>query len=400
MKKILNYKFLTKTPNSKLLTATLFILMLTTAGLTNAGPSLIAGGGYHTVDLENGILYGYGANADGQLGLGDRRDRGQPTAITLPGPYTRATVIEVRAGQYHTLVLVDDGSVQPVLLAAGDNRSGQLGDGTTTDRTTFVFIKRADFRTISDGGNHSLAVLGDAGQLYAWGRGGEGQLCNGRTTMSVRTPINTGVSGVRAVSAGDQHTLLLMEDGTVKSCGNNTYGQLGDGTSTRRTRPVNVILPSNATAVAVAAGGEHSMILTDQGLVYTFGRNTFGQLCDGTMTDKRTPQRTMVRDIESIDGEGPFSLMLRKAGATSDVLTCGYDGHGELGDGLPLQHQARPVQPVTGVGPLTNIVRIAAGHFHVVAVDGSGRTWVWGDNTNGQLGTGASGSYEEAAVVQ
>lgn len=337
----------------------------------SAAPTPVAGGGGFTLYLTaSGDLYTHGYNGTGQLGTGDTTSRLSPVGVG-------ANVVEVAAGGSHSLALTADGS----LYVAGNNNAGQLGDRTYTNRTSFVKLstRNADIRAIADGADHSLAIVGAAGRLYAWGSNAKGQLCAGLAAKTRNRPTNTGIVGVSAAAGGDHHTLLLMQDGAVWACGSNRYGQLGDPNAPQSASPIPVLgLPE--PAVAIEAGGEHSLVLTESGNLYAFGRGEFGQLCSGTMANSATPL-LVDQGVSNIAGEGPFTVILRQDGT---VWTCGHDKRGELGNGEPLQNVAVPVQVIG----LPQVTAIGAGHWHGHAVGVDDTVYSWGWNEAGQAGDG------------
>jgi alpha-tubulin suppressor-like RCC1 family protein len=189
-------------------------------------------------------------------------------------------VSAIAGGAYFTLALKNDGG----LWAWGNNLDGQIGDGTTTNRPSPVRIM-GGVTAIAAGGWHALALKTD-GTLWVWGSNSHGQLGDGRSGWGQhRTKPRYLMSGVRAIAAGASHTLALRTDGSLWACGNNEVGTLGDGTTTDRSRPVHI---SDGVA-AIAAGAYHSLALKTDGTLWAWGSNGFGRLGDGTTIDRSRP---------------------------------------------------------------------------------------------------------------
>ncbi len=193
-------------------------------------------------------------------GAGERQLANGPPAGAASTRSPAALTINVTESVHgHSLALKSDGT----LRAWGRNASGELGDGTTTDRSTPVQVSGLSSVTaLAAGGNagdteaHSLAVKSD-GTVWAWGSNSNGQLGDG-TTTGRSTPVQvSGLSGVSGVAASYRHSLALKSDGTVRGWGFNQNYQLGDSTTTDRSTPVQV---SGLTGVtAVAAGSYHGL---------------------------------------------------------------------------------------------------------------------------------------------
>jgi alpha-tubulin suppressor-like RCC1 family protein/PKD repeat protein len=213
---------------------------------------------------------------------------------------------------------------------------------------------------------------------------GNGQLGDG-TTEDRHTPVQ--VSGlatvtVTAVAAGDAHSMALTADNTVWTWGVNDNGQLGDGTTTERDAPGQL---SGLTGItAIAAGAHHSLALKSNGTIWGWGLNDNGQLGDGTTTERETPVQVsgLTGVIIAIAAGEKHSLALMGDGT---VWAWGNNDNGQLGDGTLAERHA-PVK----VASLAAITAIAAGNLHSLALTGDGAVWSWGDNEFGQLGDGTT----------
>jgi alpha-tubulin suppressor-like RCC1 family protein len=212
------------------------------------------------------------------------------TAAARGVPGHAALAVEMFAamsgGHWHTCGVTSSGSA----YCWGHNLFGQLGDGTTTDRTTPVAVSGGlTFEAVSADNSHTCGVT-SSGSAYCWGLNSAGKLGDGTTTRRYTTPV--AVSGgltFEAVSAGRYHTCGLTTGGSAYCWGDNGYGQLGDGTTTDRTTPVAV--SGGLTFEAVSAGGGHTCGVTSSGSAYCWGSNFYGGLGDGTTNPSYIPVR-------------------------------------------------------------------------------------------------------------
>ncbi|MDQ0059947.1 RCC1 domain-containing protein [Paenibacillus harenae] len=196
-------------------------------------------------------------------------------------------------------------------------------------------------------------------------------------------------SGVTMVAGGTDHTLDLKQDGTVWAWGNNEYGQLGDGTTIDRYTPVQV--QGLDSVVAISAGSGFSMALKSDGTVWAWGGNWNGQRGDSSVPYRNIPvQVTTLSSVVAIASGHYHNLAVKSDGT---VWAWGWNIHGVLGDGRWNIHDAAvgegsmngsssPVQ-VQGLG---SVVDVAAGHLHSLALKSDGTVWAWGNNDSGQHG--------------
>lgn len=212
---------------------------------------------------------------------------------------------------------------------------------------------------------------------YAWGDNSYGQLGDG-TTDNSDVPVQVqGLRGVRALAQAGRHTLALLENGMVMAWGENFFGQLGDGTTTNSAVPVAVAGVSEA--VAVAAGEGHSLAVLKDGKVLAWGENSHGQLGDGTTEDSDVPVAVSgLSEVAAVAAGESFSLALLKDGT---IMAWGENSLGQLGDG---SHQGSDV-PVP-VAESLPAVAISAGLRHSLALLSAGTVVAWGDNELGELG--------------
>ena len=292
-----------------------------------AAPELILPGGARTVAagehhslivMTDGSLWAMGKNDKGELGDGTTTGRDAPVQVLSGG------VQAVAAGWYHSLILKTDGS----LWAVGDNSYGELGDGTYTQRSVPVEILPSGVRSIAAGAYHSLFVMTD-GSLWGMGYGGSGQIgpLGGSSTLYPFSPVKILSSGVQAVAAGYEHSLIVMTDGSLWAMGDNAYGDLGDGTTTQRNTPVKVL--ANGVQ-SVAAGWYHSLFVMTNGSLWGVGYNSFGELGDGTTTQRSLPVEVLSGGVQSAAAGDYHSLIVKTDGS---LWGMGYNETGQLGDG-------------------------------------------------------------------
>ncbi len=306
----------------------------------------------------NRPAYLYGSNADGFN-------------------FTASRGISVSATT-HTLFRNSDGTVR----AWGLNNKGQLGDGTTTNSATHVtVVGLTNATSVAAGNEHSLALKSD-GTVRAWGSNSSGQLGNGTTTDSF-TPVQvSGLTNVTAIAAGFDFSLALKSDGTVWGWGFNSSGQLGNSTTTNSSTPVQVnsIL---GVATAIAAGFDHSVAITNLGVVWMWGNNSKGQLGNATTTNSSIPIQGSNNAL-AISAGNQFTVALFNNNLSTALFAWGINSTGQLGNGTNIDSLV-PLQV-----SLLGAIAVSSGSDHSLALRGDGTTWAWGNNNNGQLGDGTT----------
>jgi hypothetical protein len=259
----------------------------------------------------------------------------------------------------------------------GWNVMSQLGDGSTHDSEGGTFEDPAVTGAVAVAGGtlHSLALKAD-GTVWAWGWNHFGQLGDG-TTLLRRRPVQvTGLTGVKAIAAGPYASMALKHDGTVWAWGWNGFGQLGDGTTTDRRAPVQVAGLRNVTSISTHM--VHSLAVTSDGTAWSWGWNGFGLHGNGTNWERHVPGRVLgLTGVTSVAAGYFHSLAVRSDGT---VWAWGWNAQGQLGDGSTTDRWLP-----TRVPGLTGATAVAAGYNHSVAHAG-GVAWSWGWNAFRQLG--------------
>jgi alpha-tubulin suppressor-like RCC1 family protein len=229
-------------------------------------------------------------------------------------------------GENHSLVLLSDGSV----WAAGNNIYGQLGDGTTIDKSTWNSVISSGVTQVAVGHYHSLALKSD-GSVWATGYNPYGQMGDGTRARcnSWKSVIS---SGVTQVTAGGFHSLALKSDGSVLATGANGNGQLGDGATTDKTTWTSV-MPAGGDTIQVLAGFRYSFALKSDGSVWATGNNRSGQLGNGTTTNQSTWAPVSVSSVIQVAVGYSHSLALKSDGTLWKTGTNTFGQLGQEGDG-------------------------------------------------------------------
>jgi alpha-tubulin suppressor-like RCC1 family protein/serine/threonine protein kinase len=334
--------------------------------------ALVAAGGRHSCAVsDDGIVICWGANEAGQLGDGTLASHALPIPVNAS---FRATL--VTNGTEHSCALSASGEA----YCWGANDRGQLGDGTTTRRIAPARVPTTwRFRALHAGATHTCGLTVD-GEVACWGSNSYGQLGGGASGM-VTTPLLVSAlrSRVAALAVGWQHSCAIDADAALWCWGRNTSGQLGDGTTVDRHAPVRI--GGSMRFIAVAAGGTHSCAVSDDGGVWCWGKNSSGQLGTGATEDALAPVRVDVPGSFVAVTTGASHTCARMRGGS---LYCwGRNVYGQLGDGSTVD-RARPV-PVSIAGP---VVAVQASAAHTCALTADGGRFCWGYNAEGQLGDG------------
>jgi alpha-tubulin suppressor-like RCC1 family protein len=326
----------------------------------------ISSGKYHTAIIKtDNTVWATGNNAYGALGDGTNTNRNTFVSSGI-------SAIAVSCGLRHTMAIKADGTV----WGAGQNNVGQLGNGSGNSSNTFVSSGVSAIAVSCSWGTDSTIIIKPDNTVWGTGRNGNGQLGDGTTTNRA-TWVSCGISAI-AVS-GNYHTMVIKADGTVWGTGLNTNGQLGDGTTTART----TFVSSGVSAIAVSAGYDHTAIIKPDNTVWSVGSNAYGQLGDGTTTNRSAWVSSGISAIAVNCGH--LHTMVIKADNT--LWSTGHNGWGQLGDGTTTNRSAFVN---TGI----SVLAVSCAYYQTLIIKSDDTVWGVGYNSNGQLGDGTySNSY-------
>ncbi|MBW2263463.1 MAG: hypothetical protein JRG91_15970 [Deltaproteobacteria bacterium] len=343
---------------------------------------------------------GYSCDDGDSCTTGDECDSTGACVGTSTSTFSGAS--QVTAGFYHTCAIVGSG-----LSCWGYSSDGQLGDGSTTRSFSPVSVTGLSSGVVHVGAgmSHTCAAV-SGGAVKCWGNNSDGQIGNGTSGTDVLSPADVvGLSGADQVCGGFYHSCARLTSGQVRCWGRNTYGELGNGTSTRSLTPVGV-LPVTGSGylggvLEISCGNYHNCARLSSGQMVCWGFNGHGQSGgDGSLPGTLT-RPVVVRTSET--DSTPLSIVDQIALGgnhtcavmrTGNVKCWGYGINGELGDGDMASKDA-PVYVMIGVSPsfmLASIVEVSGGSSHTCALATSGNVVCWGSGAEGQLGNGVSGT--------
>jgi alpha-tubulin suppressor-like RCC1 family protein len=338
-------------------------------------------------------FWSWGANGQGELGLGDTNNRNVPTQVGAGTNWA-----SVAAAVYDALAVKTDGT----LWGWGWNQFGQLGLGDNTNRNVPTQVGAGtNWASVAAGGYSTLAVKTD-GTLWSWGYNSNGQLGLGSsgagTDKNVPTQVGAGTNWA-SVSAGGYYTLAVKTDGTLWSWGDNSNGQLGLGPSGAGDKNSPQQVGTDANWASVVAGQFHALAVKTDGTLWSWGYNRNGQLGlgnSGVGTDRNVPTRVGTDTNWASVTAGGYDTLAMKTDGT--LWSWGDNSSGQLGLGNSGMGTDRNVP--TQVGTDTNWASVAASYDFTLAVKTDGTLYAWGNNGAGQLGLGPSGSGNKNVPTQ
>lgn len=329
----------------------------------------LALGSDHSCALRDGEVYCWGSTTFGVRGGGS-----QTTAVSLPAP-----TIHLASAKYTTCAVAMDGSVR----CWGYNDAGQLGSGQLGGQSAAPVVVMGMTGAVQVGTGRSQACARRAdGTVRCWGSNSDGQLGDGTTTQQLTAATDVvNVTAAVDLALTASHVCVRDAAGAAMCWGSNTYGQLGDGTTTARSTPIAAPV-SGVSWIGTASfsadiTGAHSCAIV-AGEVKCWGDNAVGQLGNDTTTDSPTPVTAVgITDAVQV-AMGRWHVCARHA--TGRVSCWGRNLDGEVGDGTQAV-RARPYD----VG-LADVLEIGAGGYHTCAITKSRELYCWGLNASGQLG--------------
>lgn len=282
----------------------------------------------------------------------------------------------------------------------GKNSGGSVGDGTTTERRTPVAVTLPSGTTgfsWIQAGSDSLTSCGiaDTGNAYCWGDNAYSMFGNGNTTDSNTPSAVTMPSGVKfvTISVGSRHVCALGDNGRAYCWGDNSNTQIGDGTTTSRTTPVLVTLPSGVTSFKSVNAAKHSSCgIGNNDQAYCWGDNAYGQLGDGTTSDRSTPKIvTLTSGVTSWKSvvTGPYSASCG-IGNNDRAYCWGTNTQGQIGDNSTSQRNSPTA--VTLPGGVTGFKSVTPGTQAACGVANTGAFYCWGNGNNCRRPGTCSGS--------
>lgn len=357
-----------------------------TLAITDGGYAYVWGenSGGHTDTLENAFTY----TSEPRL------LSASPSKFNLGGD----EIMSMVGGQNHSMILTKSGAV----FTYGDNTYGQLGTGDTRSidsPTSITTAFEGKVVQIAALGNHSLALTED-GRIYSWGQNNHGQVGNGRIGdgYDVLSPIDiTNSLGLPAgtqvieVYAAWESSFALTNDGRIFAWGANNQGQLATGDIGDKSLPTEVTFPFDGKMIKLATDS-HVLALTDTGHLYSWGYNDHGQADAGQGGDMNILRPIEITDymqlsdgveIEAIGAASNASMVLL---SDNTSWVWGQNVDGNLGTGGSREQQ--PLTHVTWLAGNDDITQFATGYYSAIALTESGRVYVWGRNSDGQLGLG------------
>lgn len=353
-----------------------------------------AGGYVSTILKSDGSVWTSGRNNVGQLGNGTKKNSAELKQVSVING-----VVSISGKTDHTLAITKDGSV----WGWGYNSKNEITEGEKSIINPIQIDGITDIIQVSTGGYHSLA-LDRSGNVWAWGDNLYGQLGNGTYDSHSRPVRVSPLSNIVAIDAGGEYSLALTKDGKVWSWGRNEFYQLGNGDNAKSNLPVLVNKLNNVKSIS--AGDNHALALTQNGEVWAWGYNSNGQIGDGSSNvyqkdgslednkDKAEPVKIsgFRGKVKSVSAGYKHSIALTENG---EVYGWGWNEYGQLGNGTVVDSKI----PLLNDKLSAKIIKIDTGFYHSFAIDEKETVYSWGDDLYGQLADGITNKIKKMPTV-
>jgi len=341
---------------------------------------------YYNID-GNGKLWAWGSNAFGQLGNGTTTTAYAPVAVTTPANVKFA---QISAGTGTAIAITTDGK----LYAWGKNTNGQVGDGTIVNKNVPTAIATSlTFRVAKAGDINSIGVT-TAGALYTWGSDdatngsvGNGATASGNVTTPTKLTVNQNGNEVKftTVSLGYRNAYAIDTSKHLWAWGYNTGGGVGIGNVSTANVNAPTAISITKTYKAIQGGNSNAIALDTADKIWTWGTNTYGQLGNGTTTLTSSPAQVGTASYREIAADGSVTHVLA-LDVNGKLWAWGANASGQLGNGATAASQTTPLN----ITPTVTYLQISSGGAFSAALDSSGTLVGWGSKANGSFATGAN----------
>jgi alpha-tubulin suppressor-like RCC1 family protein len=318
-------------------TTTIILSPIKVPGLYDV-KAIAAGSDFSVVLKNDGTVWAWGSNSYGDIGNGDPVTGTHADDHLYPVMLPIINVIAIAAGDDYGMALRDDGTV----WTWGSNNYGQLGNGGAIGDNSYVTVPTevaglSDIKAIYAGPSNAVAVKSD-GTIWVWGRRDRilGEMMTDMKAGGISVPtLLFNNTDVKSMAIGDNHAVILKNNGTIWIWGDDWRGMLGNGSKNYLSASPDytytpIMVPGLSNVTAITAGIEHTVALESNGTVWAWGGNEWGELGDGTQLDRNLPVMMPISNVTYITAGGLSTAILDKSGV---VWTCGSGVNGELGDG-------------------------------------------------------------------
>ncbi len=375
---------------------------------------------YLTFIMQSGDIRGIGyGSSNNYLGTGDSQQNYFTAAtpgfdLTPHADGTPVRALTIESTYQGSIALMDNGEV----WAWGYGGYGQIGDDSFSSRyyprrvRGLNAIAIVGIASCAAGGSDycSFAALDDQGHVWMWGYNGYGQLGIGGTNNQARAyQINPSYfdnkAVTRVIGAGGNYGYFhaVADDGSVYAWGYNGYGQLGNGNTAQQTTPAPIAIATPVKYVRSTGSGSYgtTYFLCENGDVYSVGYNAYGQLGDGSTANRSTPLKlaglSAVRDLYCGGGNYTFAFAVKTDGT---LHSWGHNGYGQLGAGDAVQQNAPGQRTVAGAAGVKQVLCNGTGSYgQTYLLDDEGGAFACGYNGNGQLGMGDTAQRNSFQMV-